>query len=231
QFYVHDASGSTVMHNLFANSPADSRHGQGAYIYQVTTRTRTYHHSLYNNLLINHKVMLDIDYPSHRGGPQRLDHNVYDASAGQRVFLVNSACDRPPPWSPAEFLDLIHRDLGSHSPGQSAMDGGSKARLTLDEWRVFWQKHGLANDRHSVLQRGMSVSYAPESHELTVVVPFDPSTVGSTNHKSVDNDFRGSPVPQDGHALPGPFQNLKQGKNVFRVWDGLPVLAKGCLPQ
>jgi len=231
QFYVHDASGSTVMHNLFANSPADSRHGQGAYIYQVTTRTRTYHHSLYNNLLINHKVMLDIDYPSHRGGPQRLDHNVYDASAGQRVFLVNSACDRPSPWTPAEFLDLIHRDLGGHSPGQSAMNGGSKARLTLDEWRVFWQKHGLANDRYSVLQQGMSVSYTPESHELTVVVPFDPSTVGSTNHKSVDNDFWGNPVPQDGHALPGPFQNLKQGKNVFRVWDDLPVLAKGCLPQ
>jgi len=231
QFYVHDASGSTVMHNLFANSPADSRHGQGAYIYQVTTRTRTYHHSLYNNLLINHRVMLDIDYPSHRGGPQRLDHNVYDASAGQRVFLINSACDKPSPWSAAEFLDLVHHDLGSRSPGRQAIDGGKKARLTLDEWRVFWQKHGLANDRHSVLQEGMSVSYAPESYELTVVIPFGPDTIGSTDHKWVNNDFWGNPVPKDGHAVPGPFQNLKQGKNVFRVWDGLPVLARGCLPQ
>jgi hypothetical protein len=30
QFYVHDASGATVMHNLIANSPATSRFGQAA---------------------------------------------------------------------------------------------------------------------------------------------------------------------------------------------------------
>ena len=115
--------------------------------------------------------------------------NVCDATASQRVFLVNNACDKPSPWSPGEFLDLVHRDLGSHSPGHEAIDVGNKARLTLDQWRVFWRKHGLENDRHNVLQQGMSVSYAPESQKLTVVVPFDPTTVGSTNHQWLDNDF------------------------------------------
>ena len=98
QFYVHDASGSTVMHNLFANSPVDAKYGQGVYIYQVTARTKTGYHSLYNNLFVNHKVMLDINYPSHRSGPQRLDHNVYDAASEDRQFLINSASDKPSPW-------------------------------------------------------------------------------------------------------------------------------------
>ncbi len=111
QFYVHDASGSTVMHNLMANSPQQSRFGQGAYIYQVTTRTRTYHHSLYNNLFINHKTMLNINYPSHRGGPQRLDHNVYDASPNDRTFIINRAVDVPSPWTSEEFMALMETDF------------------------------------------------------------------------------------------------------------------------
>jgi hypothetical protein len=230
QFYVHDASGSTVMHNLLANSPADSRYGQGVYIYQVTTRTRTYHHSLYNNLLINHKAMLDIDYPSHRGGPQRSDHNVYDATADQRVFLINRACDKPSPWTHARFLELIDSDLGSHSPGIAALDGGNRACLTLAEWRAFWSAHHLQNDHHSTLLAGMSVSYEPTSHELTITVPRDPGTLGSTSHGLLDNDFWGQPLPADGTALPGPFQNLRRGTNVFCVWDGLPVLEEGRLP-
>ncbi|TWT84249.1 hypothetical protein CA13_57250 [Planctomycetes bacterium CA13] len=230
QFYVHDASGSTVMHNLFANSPAESRNGQGAYIYQVTARTRTYHHSLFNNLFVNHKVMMDIDYPSHRGGPQRLDHNVYDTSAEQRVFLVNSFSDKPSPWSPAEFIDLVDRDLGQSSTGRDSLDGGNKANLTFDQWRAFWLSHGLRNDEHSVLEKGMSVSYEPKSHELTVFVPFDPKVVGSQPSEVVEKDFWLRPISKSGNASPGPFQNLKQGMNVFRIWDGLPMLGTGDLP-
>ena len=133
QFYVHDASGSTVTHNLFANSPTDAKYGQGAYIYQVTKRTRTGYHSLYNNVFVNHKVMLDINYPAHRSGPQRLDHNVYDAAAGERSFLVNSASDKPSPWEPQEFLELVRRDVGSLEP--EFLQSGGKVAL---------KPHGMA---------------------------------------------------------------------------------------
>jgi hypothetical protein len=231
QFYVHDASGSTVMHNLIANSPAESRFGQGAYIYQVTARTRTGRHSLYNNLFVNHKTMLDINYPSHRSGPQRLDHNVYDALPGDHMFVINSASDRPSPWSPAEFVALVRSDLGRDASGMKVLDNGKRVGLTLTQWRAFWGKHGLNNDRHSTTQRGMSVSYDPVNGELSITVPFLPSTVGSTDHRWIDDDFFGAPVPQDGQAIPGPFQNLKQGVNTFRVWDGLPLLGPGQLPE
>ncbi|MHC4743138.1 MAG: right-handed parallel beta-helix repeat-containing protein, partial [Planctomycetota bacterium] len=77
---------------------------------------------------------------------------------------------------------------------------------------------------------GMSVSYDRVGHELTISVPFAPSKVGSTNHRWIDNDFLGTPIPQNGRAIPGPFQNLKRGINTFRIWDGLPVLSSGQLP-
>ena len=62
-------------------------------------------------------------------------------------------------------------------------------------------------------------------------MPFDPGAVGSTNHPKMDTDFAGKTVPQDGRAVPGPLQSLKKGDNVFRVWQGLPILAQGELPK
>ena len=231
QFYVHDASGSTVMHNLIANSPAASRFGQGAYIYQVTKRTRTRHHSLYNNIFVNHKTMLDINYPAYRSGPQRLDHNVYDAASQDPTFIINSASDKPSPWSPEAFIELVRSDLGQSASGLVTLDGGKRAAMTLPLWRVFWAAHGLSNDRHSVTQQGMSVSYDPVRCEISLTIPFDPASIGSTNHAWIDKDFSGKSVPQDGRALPGPFQTLRQGRNTFRVWEGLPLLASGELPD
>ncbi len=228
QFYVHDASGSTVMHNLFANSPPEAKFGQGAYIYQVTARTKTGYHSLYNNLFVNHKTMLDINYPSHRSGPQRLDHNVYDAARGRRAFIVNSAADKPVPWRPDEFFKLVRDELGADGP--VALGGGAKVALTLDEWRRFWKGHGLVNDTHSVAREGMVVSYHQDSLELKITMPFDPTTIGSTNHRWIDKDFMGELVPQDKAALPGPIQTLQKGVNVFKIWRGLPLLAEGQSP-
>lgn len=221
QFYVHDASGSTVMHNLFANSPAESKFGQGAYIYQVTARTRTGYHSLFNNLFVNHKVMTDINYPSHRGGPQRLDHNLYDAEATDRVFVVNSAADKPSPWTAEAFAARIHDELGPLSPGPTTLGGNGKARMTLPEWRRFWQGHGQTNDLHSVARRGLTVAYNPNTYDLTVHVPFDPTEIGSTAHEKIEWDFFDRPVPRDGSATPGPFQDLRRGRNIYRLRPGL----------
>ena len=229
QFYVHDASGSTVMHNLFANSPADAKYGQGAYIYQVTTRTKTGYHSLYNNLFIKHKVMLDINYPAHRSGPQRLDHNVYEAAPGERAFLINRASDVPSPWEKEEFFALVKSDVGGGAP--QALDGGAKVALTLGEWRMFWKRHGQDNDLGSVVHEGMRVEFDEGSLVLTVEIQFEPGEVGSTDNGKLAQDYFGKPLPLDGKSKPGPFQSLKKGVNTFKVWDGLPLLERGALPQ
>ena len=228
QFYVHDASGSTVMHNLFANSPADAKYGQGAYIYQVTARTKTGYHSLYNNLFIAHKVMLDINYPAHRSGPQRLDHNVYDAAPGERSFLINRASDVPSPWEPAAFFALVQGEVGEGSP--VAIDGGAKVALTLDEWRSFWKHHGQDNDSGSVLREGMEVGFDQGTQTLEISIPFELAAVGSIPHPKVTRDFFGNPLPTEGRAKPGPIQSLGQGRQQFEIWQGLPILERGQLP-
>lgn len=228
QFYVHDASGSTVMHNLFANSPKNAKYGQGAYIFQVDPRTKTGYHSLYNNIFVNHRAMMDINYPSHRSGPQRLDHNIYDAVPGERAFRINSSSDDPSPWQPAEFFALVSHDLGKDwSP--KPLRGGAKVAMTLEEWRAFWAAHDLRNDVHSVTRRGMEVAYDQDRLELVVTLGFDPA-IGSTDHAGMDRDFTGAPVPQNGKAIPGPLQSLREGMNVVGVWKGLPLLERGELP-
>ncbi|MDA0813215.1 MAG: right-handed parallel beta-helix repeat-containing protein [Verrucomicrobia bacterium] len=228
QFYVHDASGSTVLHNLFANSPGDAKYGQGCYIHQATERTRTGYHSLFNNLFINHKVMLDINYPAHKSGPQRINHNVYDTTEEARAFVINRASDEPSPWEPAAFFEMVQRDLPSRAP--AAVPGGGKVALTLSEWRAFWAKHGQQNDTKSITREGIVVSYDPSTLELQLTVPFDLGTMGSTPHPRMDRDFDGKTVPQDGTALPGPFQSLQSGSNTYKIWHGLPLLDEGELP-
>ncbi len=229
QFYVHDASGSTVLNNLFANSPKESKYGQGAYIYQVNARTKTGYHSLFNNIFVNHKVMMDINYPSHRSGPQRLDFNIYDAEKTDRTFLINAYSDRPTPWKGEDFFKMVKKEIGFGNP--QSLNGGIKVALTMKEWRQFWQKHQLKNDANSVLKKGIKVSYDQRQLTLIVDLPFEPSGVGSQPYKILDFDYYSQPIPSNGSATPGPFQKLKKGRNVFRVWDGLPLLAEGELPK
>ena len=136
----------------------------------------------------------------------------------------------PAPWKPDAFLALMRSDLGQHAPGAVLTDDKKGVALTLAQWRAFWNKHGLVNDQNSITQTGMSVRYDARTFELTINLPFDPKTVGSTDHGWIDRDFFGKPIPQNGQALPGPFQDLKQGVNTFHVWDGLPLLGPGELP-
>ncbi|NRB44959.1 MAG: hypothetical protein HRU47_09120 [Verrucomicrobiales bacterium] len=228
QFYVHDASGSTVMHNLFANSPSKANYGQGAYIYQVNARTKTGYHSIYNNIFINHRVMMDINYPSHRSGPQRLDHNIYDASPEEQTFIINNASDKPSPWEPKEFYEMVRKEIGKGNP--VPLHGGSKVAMTLNEWQSFWAHHGLKNDQNSVTKKGMVVSYDQTKLNLKIRLTFDPAGIGSIEYKKIKKDFAGNPIPKDGNAIPGPFQTLRTGNNIFNIWDGLSLLDKGELP-
>ena len=229
QFYVHDASGSTVMHNIFANSPKTAKYGQGAYIYQVNARTNTGYHSLYNNIFINHRLMMDINYPSHRSGPQRLNHNIYDAGQDERTFLINSYSDKPSPWKPDEFFKLVKDDIGIGKP--TPINGGSKVAMTIKEWQRFWLKHGQQNDTKSILTKGMSVNYNESKNELVVNMPSGITFPGSTNYEKIKSDYQDQVVPQNGTAVPGPFQSLKAGKNVFKIWKGLPLISRGQLPS
>ena len=232
QIYMHDASGATFIHNLFANTPgiprepsgnySFSRAGRGIFIKQVTQRTASRNISFYSNLFLNHdRSMHDINYPEGRSGPKRGDYNVYDTQVGARVFCINRATSTS--LSNSELVDRVHMDLGAASPGKSTISDSSGARLTLKEWTAFWASHKQDFDVHSLLNQGSSASYNPRTHELTLNITFDPGQISSQSPDRVGEDFLGHPVPQNGQALPGPFQDLRQGINRFKIWNGLPV--------
>ena len=229
--YIHDASGGTFMHNLIANTKSQNKYGQGVLIHQVSERTRTYHHSFYNNLFINNPIELDIDYPSHLGGDQRLDFNVYEAKPRDRVFMINKASNKPSPWSDTEFMALVKKEIKAKKLKYAKGELQGRIPLTFEQWRTFWKAHDLENDIHSVLKEGSSVEYSRAIHELVLDIPYDPKAIGSQNHQRIDFDYLGKNIAQDGKALPGPFQILKKGKNKFKIWNGLPILEKGELPN
>ena len=232
QIYIHDASGATFVHNLFANTPggpwkpsenySSTRTGRGVLIKQVAQRTASGNISFYNNLFLNHdRSMHDINYPEGPSGPKRGDYNVYDAQEGTRVFCINGATFTS--LSKSGLVDKVHMDLGTASPDKSAMGDDSEVKLTLKEWTAFWASHRQNFDAHSILNQGSSAAYSPQTHQLTLNITFDPSKVGSQSFASIEEDFLGHRVPQNGQALPGPFQNLSQGTNRFKIWNGLPV--------
>ena len=125
--------------------------------------------------------------------------------------------------------NVLNPPFAKTFPAVGAQTAANDA-LTLDEWRRFWSARGQSNDRKSVTRTGIKVVYDDQSHELTIKVPFDPALVGSTNHEKMDRDFQGLRVPQKGNAVPGPWQSLRRGESVFKVWTGLPLLAEGELP-
>lgn len=229
--WCSDASGATVMHNLIANTPENARYGNGYYLMQGNARTKTYHHSLYNNVFVVGLPMLEMDYPSHRGGEQRSDYNVFNAPADKPVFAVNKQVDKPYPWTNREFYELIKKELSDKFQNIEEFKDTSRVCLTLGQWQHFWSKHDLANEMNSTVTEGIKVEYLPENQEIEIFVPFDPAMCGSQNHKFVDHDFFGKSISQNNKAIPGPFQNLKKGKNSFKVWDGLRILEEGELPD
>ena len=227
--YIHDASGATFAHNLMANTVEQSTYGQGVFVRQVSARTKTYHHSLYNNILVGNSLVMDFNYPSHRGGPQQIDYNVYGCNAKERVFSINSSSDKPAPWNRNEFEGLLSSEIGRDvfgSPNGSA----TRALLSFAQWKDFWEVHGLHNDRCSTLVQGSTVSFDDQNQTLTIELVEDPDDFQTTGISGVESDFFGVPIPTRKRIRPGPFQELKSGTNSFSVWDGIPILGEGLLP-
>lgn len=228
--YIHDASGATFVHNLLADAPEAARYGQAVYIRQVSPRTKTYHHSFYNNLMLGTASVMDVNYPSHRGGPQRFDGNAYGCAETDRLFRINNRAEKPTPWSDDEFFDLIREDLDdAHNLEQIAGDGFAK--LTFDQWRQFWRRHSAAWDAHSRLYPTASAAFDRATQTVAVTMPEDIESWSTKSLESPTADFFGKQRSLDAAAPPGPFAELRPGENRFEVWDGLPLLAAGELPR
>ncbi len=228
--YCHDASGATFIHNLIANSPTQKTWGQGLIIHQVSARTKSYHHTAYNNIFAGSLPIMEVCYPSHRGGPQRFDYNLYNTTEEDTDFYISAACEKPNPWSKEEFYEMMKSEV--EAAGElKAFREENRVMLTFDQWKHFWQGHDCDNDQNSIINNETSVVYHPSSQEVVIRLGIKPDLFKSKNHDRMESDFFGNPIPQDGTAIYGPIQNLKFGFNLFDVWDGLEILGKDQLPD
>ena len=228
QVYIHDASGATFAHNLFANTRPRKGRGQAVFVRQVSPRTKTYHHSFYNNLFVGNDHDVEVNYPSHRSGPQRFGNNVYDGKPESAKLSINMLSDKPSPWSRTEFLKLVSGELELDS-GILAKNSGEK-RVNL-KWQKFWQAHDYENDLSSRFNDSNSVRFDPEAQELTIDLGLDPSQSKSTYVRGLSDDFFGKKLGQMGRDQAGPFQHLIRGENILNVWSGMPILKPGELPN
>ena len=235
-----DCGGLTFLHNLIIDHPAGSgeniagfygktfnqdRKTNGGYKYTVGN------FSFFNNLFIDVDVPYGHPYPDHYSAPSRFDHNVYTGSENNRIFGIHAYCGSPWPYTTDQVVSKVHEDLGPDSPGISALKIGDFALMTFAEWQKFWQVHEVAADNNSYISQNSTASYNRETYTLTLTIDFDPALIGSINHTKAGKDFIDLPIPQNGKALPGPFQNLKEGINNYVVWKGIPILKSGQLPS
>lgn len=227
--YIHDASGATFAHNLFANTPESDLFGQAVWARQVSERTRTRHHTFIKNIFINNPRQFDISYPIGRSGPHRFNHNVYGVGLRDRSFSINRESDVPKPWDPERFYEQMSEELDGVDARDTSIFTGSQARLIRKEWQSFWQRHGVSADPDSMFDPLAASVYDPNQHLLTITLSEGLSQRALNISDRIKQDFAGKPI-NNFPTVAGPFQSLERGQQSFTIWSGLPVLDKDELP-
>ena len=228
--YIHDASGATFSNNILACNPGNASPERVIQIKQVSPRTRSQKHSFFNNLMIGGSPLIEVNYPSHRSGPQRFDYNLYATSSSKRNFVINAYSDQPTPWDAAQFRELMLQNINKKEVPSAFVINEKEIGLTAEEWRLFWEKRQVLNDQNSKFIPGMQVRYDSGKHLLFLSEPSSskkrnpPNTQGK--HPLIFNFMKAdSPSPPA-----GPFQSSSEGIDGYKVWDGLPLCQKGQLP-
>jgi hypothetical protein len=222
--YAHDASGGTFINNLFANTPGNPdflEYGQTFFIRQTGPRegfARSYHFSFFNNIQIGSRDIFSINYPDYLSGEQRFDGNVYDARENSRVFLVNPASGTNALFKNDSLYTRVISDIGETGVLISNIRRDNNAQLMFSEWQKFWKSHTSYYDQNSMLSSGNMVYYEPDNFEIKLYIDFDPESLKTSNHPTLDYDYQGNKFTET--IIPGPFQNLKKGLNRIVVWDG-----------
>lgn len=228
--YIHDASGATFSNNILACNPGSPSSEPVIQIKQVSPRTRSQKHSFFNNLIIGESPLIEVNYPSHRSGPQRFDYNLYTTYSRERSFIINAYSDQPTPWTSAQFTALMLQNINAREEPPSFVMNEKQIALTANEWRFFWENKQILNDQNSKFVPGMQIRYDSGKHLL-----FLSERTGSKegNHPNIQEkhplifNFMKADRPS---PPAGPFQSPSEDIDGYKVWDGLPLCQAGQLP-
>jgi len=240
-FYSHDAAGVTLAHNLFIMNEH-----YGAFITRATERryaslprgtqqitrgggrgnamtNEVRDMKVVNNLFIdNGRAALNFPAMSAPDRNNVSDYNVYTTAWLLYVMLVanNSAGTNATAREAQAALDraVAEEDIQAEDmPKVIKYQGG--ILLTLDQWQLLSKQ-----DLHSGIARlSRQAIHTQDEPYLTFRLNNDvPFKLGCRPVQGVDKDFYGNPLPAE-NPLPGPFQNLKAGANLLRLWPAVPA--------
>ena len=174
-------------------------------IHNTVTETRTGswssdNHHYFNNILLDNKVHIDV-YPP----------DFYRSADRQFDFNIYEAED-----SEKKF------EIYGLSPGS----------FNFSSWQNAWKSYnnGQNCDLYSLITENITYQIDSISLGMTINIGFDINDRKTKQHSNLDIDYSGNTIPTDGTAIPGPFQNMKEGENKLILWNGLRPLAKYELP-
>jgi hypothetical protein len=234
-FYSHDAEGVTLAHNLFIQNPH-----YGAFINRATNRAYgdplpgirqipkndqwvnerpndVREMRVVNNLFINN-ARAGLNFPGM--GPAEKnntsDYNIYSPGGVSQVMMVTngSAGGTSTLADVQAALEKVLADKVAdprQMPRLLPYHGGPL--LTFEQWQLLTRQ-----DLNSATWRLRTVMLNPRTEAfLRLAVPNDAKVaLGGPSVPGVERDFHGRPMPKD-KPLPGPFQDLREGQNIFRL--------------
>jgi hypothetical protein len=245
QYYSHDASGVLLVNNLIAGTRSDYKtddnedvktgelFGQGVYVRQITSRTRSDNNAFYNNIICNNDYTYNVLYPIGKGGEQRFLGNLYDRGNVERILCINNMTQ--PSSTENDFKQMITDDLEGNATeemfGSLAIFNGHKslqAFFNLQEWQKFWSAHTRHNDSDALAMAGLHAKYHPEDLSVSLTLPKKIKPVDNT--RWTEEYLHTYPSLAEKTSLPGPFENLRTGTHTYYPYKGMPPVRSDELP-
>lgn len=230
--YTHDASEVTVAHNLLYGNAT-----YGVYmrfmvdrpinVYPKTFKdfrdgalrsehSACYGQKIYNNIFIaNQRGAISLIYPGPLAHDNHSEDNLFVTVVPfDRQFVINQTAG-------GEFADLekaykelfskAHIDPATKPPINKFPEG---AEVDFEQWKLM-----MDADHKSLTVANPYITHTFNARfpELFLKVDDSPWKVRCAAVPGVTEDFFGQPIGPD-KILPGPFQNLKKGKNTLALW-------------
>lgn len=225
--YAHDAAGIVVAHNLLmANAQ------WGIHMRVVTDRTakkdgkelivQTSHERIINNIILdNYRGAIAFSPPWERSFDNQSDFNLLGAGSqwewlgiGGPTFALDPCEGR---ISQEKLLDFIRIGTAAlpekEAPNLNLWDHLSL--LTLDQWKTitgFEKNSSLLKMKQAPyigIQNCVGNFHILEGHLFR--------SPENWKNDLLTRDFLGKPIPLE-KPLAGPFQNLREGENLFPLW-------------
>ena len=171
---------------------------------------------MFNNIFVgNHRGAFSLIFAGERARDNRSDSNVYVTYVPfERQYAINltaggnTVADIQKAYG--EGAKRANRDNGLLATLEPFPEG---VEVTLEQWRYI-----LGCDLKSAVLRHGEVTHTLNSAFLEFSFKTSAALfqVACEPMQSLDKDFFGNPINR-ARIIPGPFQNLKEGENVFAL--------------